>query len=154
MNLPPLAIGLLTLLTLAVAPTPAPAAPPTPPAEAPAKPVHDPPFLITKGLPHLVGLVKQRWDDPKLALTPAQKDQLVASRERTVAAVERLSAAIAPLQAKVIAGSRDGAAPESLRATVDEIARLKAEATMVHLRCLHETAAILDDAQMALLLAR
>ena len=115
---------------------------------AKAKPVDNPPFLITEGLPHWVGPLMKRWDDPVLALDPAQKEALLRSRAQTMASVKRLSGATSALEARVVAGSKAQQPPEELRALVEEISRLKAEATMVHLRCLHETRSILSAAQL------
>jgi Spy/CpxP family protein refolding chaperone len=116
-----------------------------------AKPVANPPFLISQGMPHLVGPIMKRWDDPALGLDATQKQALLRSREATMTQVKRLSAAISTLEAQVVEGSASGRAPDELRAFVDEISKLKAEATMVHLRCLHESRAILSPRQLDVL---
>ena len=116
-----------------------------------AAPVDNPPFLITQGLPHLVGPIKARWDDPELDLSPAQKVALTRSREETMASVKRLADTIARLEQRVVTGSAAGQDPEALHPAVDQIAQLKADATMIHLRCLRETRAILSVSQLEVL---
>jgi hypothetical protein len=116
------------------------------------KPVSNPPFLITQGMPHVVGKIMKRWDDPTLALDEKQKEALLRSRKETLAGVKRFVSSIAILESRVIAGDKAKLPPEDLRGVVDEIARLKAEATMLHLRCLHTTRSILSVSQMDMLL--
>jgi hypothetical protein len=46
----------------------------------------------------------------------------------------------------------DATPPDQLAPLVDTISDLKTEATMVHLRCIHDTMEILDDRQLTALL--
>ncbi len=105
-------------------------------------------FLITGKLPHLTRQLMKRWDDPGLALTEDQKSRLLAVRERTIGAVQRLGREVAPLEEQVAAGVFSGMTPDDLEPVVRKIANLKAEATLVHLRCIYDTARILDRRQL------
>ncbi len=106
------------------------------------------PFLITKGLPHYTMIIKKRWDDPKLALTPEQKARLMEVRKATMSSIISLKPKIAKLRKKIVKAAMSGAAPESLAADVDKLAKLKAEATRTHLKCIYDTRQILTPSQL------
>ncbi|WP_457593506.1 Spy/CpxP family protein refolding chaperone [Hydrogenimonas sp.] len=109
------------------------------------------PFLITSGLPHYTMILKKRWDDPKLALTPEQKSKLIQIRKATIGSVMSLKPKIIKLRKKIVKAAMSGAAPESLSADVQELARLKAEATRTHLKCIYDTRQVLTPRQLAYL---
>lgn len=109
------------------------------------------PFLITGKLPHLTKLLMQQWDNGELHLVEEQKSKLLVVRKETIGAVQKLGKEIAVLEKQVVDGALDGKPPEELRSLVQEIEKLKGEATMVHLRCTHTTSKILDRQQLALL---
>ncbi|BBG66293.1 hypothetical protein NNO_1590 [Hydrogenimonas sp.] len=106
------------------------------------------PFLITKGLPHYTMILKKRWDDPKLALTPEQKTELLKVRKTTLGSVMALKPEIMKLQKKIVKAAMSGAAPKSLGADVERLAKLKADATRTHLKCIYDTRRILTPAQL------
>ena len=109
------------------------------------------PFLITHGLPHLTMQVKKLWDNPQFNLTEEQKNKLLKIRQATMGGAGKLGGEIAGLEQQVIQGIFSGTAPEQLKPLVDKIAALKAKATMIHLQCIHDTLAILNADQLALL---
>ena len=106
------------------------------------------PFLITKGLPHYTMIIKKRWDDPKLALTAEQKAELLKVRKATMGSILSLKPKIAELRKKIVKGAMSGATPESLSADVEKLAKLKAEATRTHLKCIYDTRRILTPSQL------
>ncbi len=106
------------------------------------------PFLITKGLPHYTMIIKKRWDDPKLALTQKQKAELLKIRKATLGSVLSLKPKIAELRKKIVKAAMSGATPESLSADVEKLAKLKAEATRTHLKCIYDTRRILTPSQL------
>jgi len=106
------------------------------------------PFLIAKGLPHYTMILKKRWDDPKLALTPKQKSKLLEVRKATMEAIMALKPKIAKLRKKIAKAAMSGATPESLTADVEKLAKLKADATRTHLRCIYDTRQILTPSQL------
>ena len=55
------------------------------------------------------------------------------------------------MEASIIEALVDGEKPESVSTKVDAVAKLKAEATKVHLKCIADTIEILNDEQMELL---
>lgn len=110
------------------------------------------PFLITGKMPHLTKLLMQQWDNSELNLSEEQKSKLLVVRKETIGGVQRLGKEIAVLEKQVVDGSlASGKSPEELRSLVQEIEKLKGEATMVHLRCIYTTSNILDQQQLALL---
>jgi hypothetical protein len=111
------------------------------------------PFLITHGLPHLTKLVKMHWNDPMLKLSDEQKAKLLEVRKETIGAIKRLKPQIMQLQREVVRKSKAGEKAEALKPTVEKLAKLKAEATMVHLTCLDKTKAILNKDQLFYLMS-
>ena len=109
------------------------------------------PFLITSKLPHLTKLLMQQWDNPTLHLTEEQKPQLLVVRKDTIAGVENLAPQIASLQKQVTEGIFIGKTPEELHSIVQAISKLKAKATMIHLKCIFDTSKILTKQQLDIL---
>ena len=116
-----------------------------------AKQTQSRPFLIQGKLPHLTMMVKVLWDDKDLALTPKQKEKLLKIRKATITGAKALAKEINPLEAKIVKASNDGATPESLKADVEKLATLRAKATMIHLKCIYDTKAVLSDDQLYIL---
>jgi len=106
------------------------------------------PFLIQGKLPHLTMMVKILWDDEDLALTPEQKTKLLTIRKHTMGMAKTLKIQIIKLENEVVKRSNGNAKPASLKALVDAIAKLRAEATMVHLDCIYDTRMILSEDQL------
>ena len=109
------------------------------------------PFLVTGKMPHLTGILKQRWDDPDLALTSEQKQVLLEIREETMSGVMGLAQKLEPLESSLAQKAMGGAPPEQLAPLVETISSLKTRATMIHLTCIHNTMEVLDDRQLTLL---
>ncbi len=112
---------------------------------------NSPPFLITGKMPHLTKLLIQQWDNVELNLSSEQRGKLLVVRKETISGVKKLGQQITPLEQQVADGSLAGKSPEELQALVQTVARLKTEATMVHLRCIYNTSTILDQQQLAFL---
>ena len=107
------------------------------------------PFLINKeALPHMTKILVQNWDKGTLNLSDEQKEKLLVVRKNTIGAVRKIKKQLAPLEAAIIEAVVDGEDPKSVSAKVDEVAKLKAEATKVHLKCITDTVEILSDEQM------
>ncbi len=111
-----------------------------------------PPFLITGKMPHLTKLLMNEWDNPKLNLSTEQKEKLLVVRKETIAGVQTLTKKISPLEEQVAEGIFAKQTPEELSSLVQTIAKLKAEATMVHLLCIYNTSEILDTQQLEFLM--
>jgi len=109
------------------------------------------PFLIQGKLPHLTGMVKILWDDEDLALTTEQQKKLTIVRKSTMSRAKALSKKVNILESKIVDASQKGATPESLKADVEKLASLRAQATMVHLECIYNTREILSDEQLYVL---
>jgi len=116
------------------------------------KPPARTPFLVAGKMPHLTGVLKQHWDDPDLKLTPEQKVVLLEIRKNTMSAVMDLAEELDQLESSLAEQAMDATPPDQLAPLVDTISDLKTEATMVHLRCIHDTMEILDDWQLTTLL--
>ena len=112
------------------------------------------PFLIKHGLPHLTKKLVKHWDDPQLALSAEQKTKLMEVRKTTMAGVKRVKPEVMKLQKEIVEASKAGTKAEALKAKVEKLASLEAEATMVHLNCLDNTKAILTKAQYTYLMQK
>ena len=110
------------------------------------------PFLITGKLPHLTLYLMRQWDDPKLALTPEQKEKLLVIRHKTMSKIKEIAKQILDLENQVVQGVEAGKSPAELAPIVRKIAELKTKATMIQLQCIQETKKILTPEQMTLLL--
>ena len=104
------------------------------------------PFLITGRMPHLTKLVMQHWDE--LNLSDDQKAKLTEIRKATMGAVKSLKPQIMKLEKEVAQAAKAGEKPENFKAKVDQIAKLKAEATMAHLKCIYNTKNVLTPEQL------
>ncbi len=109
------------------------------------------PFLIKQGLPHFTMLIKEHWDNPKLALTEVQKSVLLKIRKKTLDAVMSEKPKVMALQKEIIAAINSGTEPEALKEKVDELAKKQAALSMVHLECIYNTKKILTKEQIGLL---
>lgn len=118
---------------------------------APIKQAKSKPFLIQGKLPHLTMMVKMMWEDPDLALTPAQKKKLLKIRRETISGAQQLNKEIMNLEDKIVTASNNGANPASLKKDVYKLANLRAEATMLHLKCIFYTRKILTKDQLDIL---
>ncbi len=132
--------------TLAFATTPMPATGHSPKAAKKMQKMQKP-FLILGKMPHLTKLVMMHWDD--LGLSDEQKEKLTQIRKETMGAVKSLKPKIMKLENEVAKATMEGADPDSLKAKVDEIAKLKAEATMAHIKCIYNTQKVLTPEQLA-----
>ena len=110
------------------------------------------PFLITIGLPHMTMLVKKNWDNPELNLSAEQKEKLLVVRRATIGGVKAVKPQIMQLQQKIKHMSMSGVDTAKIAPLIDEVAKLKADASKVHVQCIHDTKNILTKAQVAYLL--
>jgi len=112
------------------------------------------PFLIKQGLPHLTKMLMKNWDDAKLALTPEQKEKLLVVRKETMGSVTTLKPQIMALTKEIVQASKAGTKAADLKAKVEKLASLEAEATMTHLKCIEDSKAALKPEQMAYLMEK
>lgn len=110
------------------------------------------PFLINKeSLPHMTKVLVQNWDKATLGLSSDQKAKLLVVRKETMGAVMKIKKQVKVLEAEIIEVMVDGEDPKGLHPKVDEVAKLKAQATKVHLKCISDTITVLSDEQMEFL---
>ncbi len=112
------------------------------------KPKGNPPFLITGKMPHLTKLLMVQWENTELHLSDEQKSKLLVVRKETMGNAKRIGKEVGILEQQVAEGSLNGKNPEELQPVVQDIAKLKSEATMIHLRCIYKTSKILDQKQL------
>lgn len=111
------------------------------------------PFLINnEELPHLTKLLILNWDKAKLGLTDEQKKKLLVVRDETLGAMKEIQEKVKVLEEEIIEFTVDDEALEKIYPKVEELAKLKVEATKIQLKCLKESMKILNDAQIEFLL--
>jgi len=110
------------------------------------------PFLINKeALPHMTKVLLENWDKGTLSLSAEQKEKLLVIRTETMSAVKAVKKQLSVLEADIIEAMVAGEDPKSIDGKIDEVAKLKAQATRAHLKCIADTIAVLNDEQMELL---
>ena len=77
-----------------------------------------------------------------------KKTKLLTIRKHTIGTAKTLKIQIIKLENEVVKRSNENAKPASLKALVDDIAKLRAEATMLHLDCIYDTRMILSEDQL------
>lgn len=113
----------------------------------------DSPFLINSdSLPHMTKLLIQNWDKAKLGLNDLQKSQLIVIRKNTVGGIKKIKEKIKGLEFEIFEAMIDKESVESVEKQVEEVGKLKTEATLIHMKCIADTTAILTDKQIAYLL--
>ncbi len=107
------------------------------------------PFLIMGKMPHMTKQVMMHWDD--LKLSKDQEEKLTKIRQETMGAVKTLKPQIVKLENEIAKETLNGAKPETLKEKVDQVAKLKAQATMAHIKCIYNTKNTLNKEQLELL---
>lgn len=112
------------------------------------------PFLINKeAFPHMTKLLIKHWDKQALGLSDEQKKKLLVIRQHTIGEVQKAKRKIDTLETEIMeALFMDEESPKDLETKIDEVAKLKAAVTKVHIRCIVDTLEILDDDQIDFLL--
>ena len=106
------------------------------------------PFLIQDKLPHFTKLVKQNWDNKDLNLIGNQKKELLEVRKRTMTSIKDLSPRIKKLEEETVLFILQGESLNDIFQMVEELSKLKAEATRTHIMCLRDTKNILTKEQL------
>lgn len=112
-------------------------------------------FLIPKNLPYLVGLSLYDPASSTLELSQKQIDALLEIKKNVTSDVAKKALVIKKLEMEVvekISLKYNGAKAKDLYATIDEIAKLKAELTKAHLDCIEKVKNILTQKQFETLL--
>lgn len=111
------------------------------------------PFLMNQdALPHLTKLIIAKWDKEKLGLSDEQKKKLLVVRKDTISGVKAIKQTLKELEAEIIEIAVDSEELASIKPKVDEVAKLKAKATMLHLKCLKDSIEILTEDQVEFLM--
>jgi hypothetical protein len=111
------------------------------------------PFLInSEALPHMTKILIQNWDKAKLNLNAEQKNKLLVVRKKTMDGVKNIKQQLKILEDEIAEAMIDREEPFMIEKKVEEVAKLKVQATKIHLKCISDTTAILSDEQVAFLL--
>lgn len=111
------------------------------------------PFLMNQtALPHLTKLLIENWGKGKLGLSKCQKKRLLRIRKETISTIIDIKEQLQPLEADIIEMAIDDEEIELMEIKVNEVAKLKAKATIVQLRCLKNTIEVLTEDQLYTLL--
>lgn len=110
------------------------------------------PFLIKHGLPHFSRMIMPYLNDPDFNLTSEQKFQLAKLRKSSMSAIREVKPKVTALRKEIIKASQTGVSSEKLKAKVAELALLESTATLIQLKCIESTKAILTKDQLFFLL--
>jgi len=111
------------------------------------------PFLInSQRLPHFTKMLVENWDKRALGLTDAQKKKLLVIRKETLSGIKRLKPQIMGLEDEIADEIKDGESPQSVEKEIEALAKLKADATRIHLKCIADTIKVLNEKQIEFLL--
>ena len=110
-------------------------------------------FLINqKRLPKLTKLLIENWGKGKLGLNRCQKSKLLLIRQEIISTIHEIQERVSNLEDEIIEMTIDGDDNENIEVKVNEVAKLKAKATMTQIKCLKDTLEILNDKQLYTLL--
>ena len=117
-----------------------------------AQAAQKPPFLILSGIPHYTGIIQMNWDNKELALTKEQKVKLLQIRKETMQGIISMKKKITPLEVKVVEKIEFDSELKEFDPILEQIAKYKAQATKVHLKCVYDTKKVLSEKQMDILM--
>ena len=103
-------------------------------------------------LPHLTKILMENWEKGALNLSDEQKKKLLLVRKETMSGVKNIKKELSEVEAEVIELLVDEEALKTMQPKVEQVAKLKAKATMIHLKCLKDSVEILTDEQLEYLL--
>ena len=110
------------------------------------------PFLIKKGLPKMMRMIKPYMNDPDFALTAEQKAKLQQIKAQSRAKIMKMQPEVMQLKQEIIKASKMGKSAKSLEKKVGMLAVLEARATMTQLECIEATKHVLSKEQIMFLL--
>ena len=85
-------------------------------------------------------------------MSEKQKTKLLLIRQDTLSSVKKIKQEVATLEEEIIEIVVDAEELDTLDAKIEKVSKLKAEATKIHINCILETIAILEDEQLERLL--
>lgn len=107
-------------------------------------------FLIPKNLPYLVGLSLYDPSSSNLNLSKKQIDAILEIKKTVTSQAAKKALKIKKMELEVmqkISLTYEGTKAKKLYSTIDEIAKLKAELTKMHLNCIEKVKSILTKQQ-------
>jgi mono/diheme cytochrome c family protein len=111
------------------------------------------PFLMNQdALPHVTKILIENWDKESLGLSKEQKENLLIVRKETMSGIKKIKKSLRVLEESIIEMSIDSADLKKIEPKVNEVAKLKAQATMIQLKCLKDSIKILNDKQIEMIL--
>ncbi|MEN8727876.1 MAG: hypothetical protein ABF276_07940 [Sulfurovum sp.] len=111
------------------------------------------PVLIKHGLPHMNRMIMTHLNDPTFALSEEQKLKLDTVRSESMGTMMKIRPEVMALKNDIVNASLSGTSTLALKEKVLKLASLKAEATMVQLKCIEMIKNILTKDQLVFLLA-
>jgi hypothetical protein len=112
------------------------------------------PFLISKGLPHMTKLVMMNWDSPELNLSKEQKKRLTVVKKETMKGVKSVKPKAIKLEKEIKKLTLHGGDIKKINSLIDRLAKIKAKASKIHVKCIQDTKAILNKKQLHFLMGR
>jgi hypothetical protein len=107
-------------------------------------------FLIPKNLPYLVGMTLYDPSSSTLELSKDQIEAILKIKKELMAKASEKALKVKKLELEIVEKiglKYNGAKASDLYSTIDEIAKLKAELTKIHLECIEKVKAVLTQKQ-------
>jgi hypothetical protein len=105
-------------------------------------------FLVSRGLPNYSYILKRFWDSKELNLKREQKRKLFKLREDIILKFKKLRRKISKLDRVIKVATKAGKTPEEIFPLIDELAKLKAQATKIKIESIYKTKEILTPEQL------
>ena len=110
------------------------------------------PFLMNQSsLPKITLLLMQNWGKGKLGLSSEQKEKLLNIRKRVISSIKIIKEELYEVERDILELTMYEGEIELIRIKVTEASKLKAEATMIQIKCIIESVDILNEEQLAVL---
>ena len=110
------------------------------------------PFLMNQSsLPKITKLLMKNWGKGKLGLSSEQKEKLLNIRKRVISGIKAIKKELYEVERDVLELTMYEGEMELIRIKVMEASKLKAQATMIQIKCIIESVEILSEEQLSVL---
>jgi len=110
------------------------------------------PFLMNQSsLPKITLLLMQNWGKGKLGLSKVQKKKLLNIRDRVILGIKTIKEELYEVERDILELTMYEGEIELISIKVTEASKLKAQATMIQIKCIIESVDILNEEQLSVL---
>lgn len=108
------------------------------------------PFLMNQSsLPKITQLLMKNWGKGKVKLSSEQKEKLLHIRSRVISGIKTIKEELYEVERDILELTMYEGEIELISIKVTEASKLKAEATMIQIKCIIESVEILNEEQLS-----